>query len=160
MVTGVETAGLVLGSIPIILAGLEFYGKGIKVSQRYLKFQFACKNLGQVLRTEETMCRNSLQNLLIGVVQEKNMEAFLNDPRGEKWKEPKFEKKLKDRLGPTYDSYIGTINEMKEITNTFLTKLELDESGKVCSLFNRSSVPMNVVKPVVLPFPRISHTDV
>jgi uncharacterized protein YciU (UPF0263 family) len=130
MITGVETAGLVLGSIPIILAGLEYYAKGIAVSQRYWKFQLVCKNLCHVLRTEETMCRNSLQNLLIGVVQEKNMEAFLNDPRGERWKEPKFEKKLKDRLGPAYDIYIGTINQMKEITDIFLSKLELDDSGK------------------------------
>lgn len=39
MVTGVEAAGLVLGSIPLILAGLEFYAKGINVTKRYWKYK-------------------------------------------------------------------------------------------------------------------------
>ena len=132
MVTGVETAGLVLASIPLILSGLEFYAKGIAVSKRYWKFQQICKDLCNELRTEEVMCRNSLQRLLIGVVQDKNMEDFLEDPRGEKWKEEKFERKLKDRLGPTYETYIETINRMKDATDVFISKLKLDVSGKAC----------------------------
>lgn len=39
MVTGVEAAGLVLGSIPLILAGLQFYVEGIHVTKRYWKYK-------------------------------------------------------------------------------------------------------------------------
>jgi hypothetical protein len=140
MVTGVETAGLVLGSIPLILAGLEFYAKGIAVTRRYWRFQQACKDLCNDLRTEHAMCRNSLQRLLIGVVQDKDMDDFLEDPRGEGWREEKFEGKLKDRLGPTYDSYIETISRMKDTTDVFIAKLKLDASGKVCHTL--MSVPL------------------
>jgi hypothetical protein len=39
MVTGIETAGLVLGSIPLILASLQFYAEGINVTKRYWKYK-------------------------------------------------------------------------------------------------------------------------
>ena len=131
MVTGVEMAGLVLGSIPLILAGLEFYVKGIAVTKRYWKFQHVCKDLCIDLRTENAMCRNSLQKLLIGVVHDKDTGDFLDNPCGERWKEEEFEERLKARLGPTYDSYMETINRMKETTDIFMAKLKLDSSGKV-----------------------------
>jgi hypothetical protein len=36
--SGIEVAGLVLGAIPLILAGLQFYGEGINVTKRYAKY--------------------------------------------------------------------------------------------------------------------------
>lgn len=60
MVTGVETAGLVLGSIPLILASLEFYANGIAVTKRYWRYKEEFKSLVVELRTEHTMCVNSI----------------------------------------------------------------------------------------------------
>ncbi|KAF2491475.1 hypothetical protein BU16DRAFT_515854 [Lophium mytilinum] len=130
MVTGVETAGLVLGSIPLILAGLEFYGKGIAVSKRYWKYREGIKGLAVELKCESTMCLNSINMLLIGVVKPREMADFLKDPRGTRWKDAKFEKKLKDRLGTTYESYIDTIESMDAAVSKFLQRLKLDGSGK------------------------------
>ncbi|KAF2814361.1 uncharacterized protein BDZ99DRAFT_554877 [Mytilinidion resinicola] len=130
MVTGVETAGLILGSIPLILAGLEFYGKGIAVSKRYWKYREGIKSLVVELRTENTMCLNSINMLLIGVVRPKEMADFLADPCGAQWKDVKFDKKLMNRLGTTYGSYIGTIISMNSALGTFKQRLKLDASGK------------------------------
>jgi len=39
IMSGIEVAGLVLGAIPLILAGLQFYGEGINVTKRYWKYK-------------------------------------------------------------------------------------------------------------------------
>ncbi len=48
MVTGVETAGLVLGAIPLILAGLQFYVEGIDCTKRYWKYK-ECVNTSRLV---------------------------------------------------------------------------------------------------------------
>lgn len=134
MATGVEIAGLVLGSIPLILAGLEFYANGIAVTKRYWRYREEFKSLLVELRTEHTMCINSINMLLIGVVKQKEMEDFLKYPYGDRWKDERFERKLKTRLGPTYESYTDTITQMRIVTDMFKQRLKLDLSGKVCDL--------------------------
>lgn len=130
--SGVEVAGLVLGSIPLILACLEFYADGIAVTKRYWRYREEFKSLIIELRTEHTMCTNSIQMLLTGVVRKQDMAEFLACPCGEKWKEVKFEKKLKERLGSTYESYMDTIGQMNDTAENFKQRLKLGASGKVC----------------------------
>jgi hypothetical protein len=131
MVTGVETAGLVLGSIPLILAGLEFYAKGIAVSKRYFKHREQFQNLIRELRTENAICTNSINLLLVGVVKQRDMAAFLEDPRGDRWKEAEFDQGLKQRLGTSYDCYMETIDELRKTTEIFKQRLKLNSLGKV-----------------------------
>ena len=132
MVTGVETAGLVLGSIPLILAGLEFYMKGIAVTKRCFKYREQFKSLIDELRTENAICINSINLLLVGIVKQKDMAEFLADPCGDRWKEERFDRKLKQRLGSSYESYIATISELSRTAHVFKQRLKLDPSGKVC----------------------------
>jgi len=84
MVTGVETAGLVLGSIPLILASLEFYAKGIAVTRRCFKYEQQFNSLINELRTENAICTNTLNLLLTGIVKQQDMAEFLADPRGKR----------------------------------------------------------------------------
>ncbi|KAF2016662.1 hypothetical protein BU24DRAFT_423039 [Aaosphaeria arxii CBS 175.79] len=128
--SGIEIAGLVLGAIPLVLASLEFYADGIAVTKRYLKFKHDFKSMLVELKTENTMCINSITMLLIGVVKPKEMNDFLEDPCGDKWKDPKFEKKLKERLGTTYESYLDTIREMNNVAIVFKQRLKLNDSGQ------------------------------
>ncbi|RYP74982.1 hypothetical protein DL771_002630 [Monosporascus sp. 5C6A] len=130
MVTGVETAGLVLGSIPLVLAGLEFYAKGIAVTKRCFKYREQFQSLIRELRTENTICTNSINLLLVGVVSQKEMADFLADPCSDRWKEAKFDLKLKQRLGTSYDSYMATIDELGKAAELFRKRLKLDSSGK------------------------------
>jgi hypothetical protein len=142
--SGVEVAGLVLGSIPLILAGLEFYAKGIAITRSYGRYREEFKMLIVELRTEHTMCVNSIQMLLTGVVRKQYMADFLACPCGDRWKEEKFERKLKERLGPTYESYIDTIGQMNHTAEIFKQRLKLGASGKV-----RSSQPQFGNAPIL-----------
>ncbi|RYP66475.1 hypothetical protein DL770_008797 [Monosporascus sp. CRB-9-2] len=130
MVTGVESAGLVLGAIPLVLAGLEFYAKGIAVTKRCFKYREQFQSLIRELRTENIICTNSINLLLVGVVNQKDMADFLAEPCGDRWKEAKFDQRLKQRLGASYDSYMATIDELGKAAEIFRQRLKLDSSGK------------------------------
>jgi hypothetical protein len=131
MVTGVETAGLVLSSIPLILASLEFYAKGIAVTKRCLKYEQQFQSLIIELRTENAICTNTLSLLLAGVVRKKDMADFLADPCGKRWKDAQFDQALQKRLGETYGPYMATISELNHSAEIFRQKLKLDPSWKV-----------------------------
>ncbi|KAF2826328.1 hypothetical protein CC86DRAFT_394335 [Ophiobolus disseminans] len=130
MATGVEAAGLVLGSIPLILAGLQFYAEGISVTKRYWRYREEVNGLLAELRTENSLYINSINMLLIGVVEQKDMAVFLADPGGEKWKEPKFDRRLQKRLGSSYSSYLETINLLMATAERFKERLKLNKFGK------------------------------
>ncbi|KAF2661869.1 hypothetical protein K491DRAFT_646395 [Lophiostoma macrostomum CBS 122681] len=130
MVIGVETAGLVLGSIPLLLAGLEFYAKGIAVTKRCFRYKEQFQNLIRELSTENVICTNNINLLLVGVVRSKDMAEFLANPCGDLWKDAHFDQKLKQRLGSSFDSYIATIQEISRTTTAFQQRLKLNASGK------------------------------
>lgn len=134
MVTGVETAGLVLGSIPLILAGLQFYARGIAVSKRCWKYREQFQRLIVELGTENTICSNSLNLLLVGIVKQKDMADFLADPSGQRWNDTAFDQALKQRLGTSHESYIATIEELRKTLEVFKQRLKLDSvTGKASS---------------------------
>ncbi|KAF2121309.1 hypothetical protein BDV96DRAFT_627668 [Lophiotrema nucula] len=128
--SGVEAAGLVLGSIPLILAGLEFYAKGIAVTRRYVKYKEEYKTLRNELGTEHVLFVNTIELLLFGLVKPTTLKEMLNEPGGERWKDEDFERKLKERLGEGYEAYINTVNQMNETSNVFRQRLKLGVSGK------------------------------
>lgn len=131
MASGVEIAGLVLGSIPLILAGLQFYAEGISVTRRYAKYREEVNSLVIELGAENSLYLNSINMLLIGVVPPEEMVVFLADPKGSRWKDPRFDRKLRKRLDTSYEAYLETIGQLIATTNRFSERLRLDPSGKV-----------------------------
>ncbi|KAF9694900.1 hypothetical protein EKO04_006823 [Ascochyta lentis] len=130
MASGVEVAGLVLGSLPLILAGLQFYAEGMAVSRRFRKYRREVENLIIEITAENADYKNSIMLLLIGVVSSKDMAAFLADPGGELWKEKSFDQKLRMRLGGSYDAYMGIITYLYTTTKKLESRLKLTEGGK------------------------------
>ncbi|KAJ4369654.1 hypothetical protein N0V83_005416 [Neocucurbitaria cava] len=127
---GIEVAGLVLGAIPLILKGLQFYAEGIAVTKRYWKYKEEVNNILYELGAENTMYINTINMLLIGVVSRKEMTEFLADPGGVRWKEAKFDKKLRQRLDTSYDSYMESITHLMRMANKFKERLKLNSAGK------------------------------
>lgn len=139
MVTGVEAAGLVLATIPLLLATLEIYAKGISVTKRYLRYSKPFNGLLEDLRAEQTIYDNTIQILLIGVVSQNDMSEFLANPGSDRWKLPKFEEKLKARLGRSYSSYMDTITRMDSTTVDFKHRLKFDKSEPVRNSFQKTT---------------------
>jgi hypothetical protein len=99
MTSGVEAAGLVLGSLPLILAGLKFYAEGIAETRLFHMYRREVDDLVIGITAENAKYRNGIKLLLIGVVSTKDMADFLADPGGDLWKDKSFDERLRGRLG-------------------------------------------------------------
>ncbi|UPX18480.1 uncharacterized protein EKO05_0008779 [Ascochyta rabiei] len=130
MATGIEIAGLVLGSLPLLLAGLEFYGKGIAVTKRYWRYGREVEMLVGELRGETAVYQNSIESLVLGVVDARDVAEFLADPGGELWAKVSFERKLRKRLGASYSPYLDTILRLRAAVEKFKERLRLGSSGQ------------------------------
>ncbi|KAJ8116694.1 hypothetical protein OPT61_g1932 [Boeremia exigua] len=129
--SGVEVAGLVLGAFPLLLAGLQFYAEGIEVKRRHGKYRAEIRSLLDDLKAENSLYRNNLATLLRGVVDAKDIDDFSADPGGKLWKAPDFDRKLRQRLGNSYEPYLHAIRKLQTTTNIFREQLKLGESGHV-----------------------------
>jgi hypothetical protein len=129
--SGVEVAGLVLGALPILLAGLQFYAEGIAVTKRYWKYREEVNSLLDDLKAESSVYQNSIETILLGVVDARDVAEFLSKPGGVLWMTPGFERKLKKRLSTSYESYLSTILKLCTTAETFKARLKLGDSGQV-----------------------------
>jgi hypothetical protein len=128
--SGVEAAGLVLAVIPLLVSGLEFYARGVATSRRFGRYRQEFESLARELKTEETVLENSINHLLTGVIRSNDMPAFLSDPQGQQWKNANLEKKLRGRLGTSYEVYMGTVQHILETTEQFQARLRLTAQGQ------------------------------
>ncbi|OSS47845.1 hypothetical protein B5807_06485 [Epicoccum nigrum] len=128
--SGVEVAGLVLGALPILLAGLQFYAEGIAVTKRYWKYREEVNSLLDDLKAESSVYQNSIETILLGVVDARDVAEFLAKPGGDLWMAPSFERKLKKRLGTSYDAYLCTILKLCNTAEAFKARLKLSDSGQ------------------------------
>lgn len=88
------------------------------------------------LQTESTVYENSIQTLLIGIVDAKNVAEFLANPGGDLWKATSFERKLERRLGTSHESYLSTIARIQRTAESFRQKLKLSDFGQVNQRFH------------------------
>lgn len=128
---GIESIGLVLTSLSILIDGLELYLEGIATTSQYLKQKQELKSLLRALATENGLFVNGIERLLEGVVQEQHVTNFLADPCGERWKDEGFEMKLQDRLGSKYESYLLIIGRMSDAINILKERLKLENDSQV-----------------------------
>jgi hypothetical protein len=78
----------------LILAGLRFYAQGTFVTNRYWKYREEVSSFLVELKTESSIYINSINMLVIGVIEQKDMSDLLASSGGELWKEQKFSRKL------------------------------------------------------------------
>lgn len=133
MVTGVETAGLVVGSLPLVLKAVQTYVEGIAVGKRAKNYRKEIEILRNTLRIYVRIYENNLTFVLTGLVPEVDMAAYVANGRGDVWRKSVFESGLKLRLGSSYDIYLDTLNEINRLSKECRSQLGLDELGKVCS---------------------------
>ncbi|KAL9618858.1 MAG: hypothetical protein Q9160_006448 [Pyrenula sp. 1 TL-2023] len=91
--SGIEAAGLVLGALPLVIAGLKFYIEGVTTITKYL--------------------RNICEELLQGLIEGQKMNLLLRSPGGHLWKDAQLEQKLRRRLQAAYVGYLDTLKDGK-----------------------------------------------
>ncbi|KAF2007647.1 hypothetical protein P154DRAFT_376872, partial [Amniculicola lignicola CBS 123094] len=126
--SGLEIAGVLLGTFPLIISGLEHYRDVAKVAgfwwatrKRYLK----CRD---DVRYHEIMYRRNLKELLMPIVNDsKEIELLISDPGGNGWKEKSLQGDLEVRLDESYPLYLNTITLMNETADDLRNELSFDK---------------------------------
>ena len=135
MVTPVETAGLVLATLPIVIVALEQYHKGLDPLKDYLRYNSMLKALQTRLRLEQDLYQGTLKRLLICQLSRSQLEALFPDP-GEPletslWGTQEIEKMLRSKLGNKYDIFMDVITNMGVALEKLMDKLDIDLKGQV-----------------------------
>lgn len=137
MITGIETAGLILAIFPLIISTLEHYKEGFSTLQTWWMYRTEFLDFLRKIGIQSVLFRGNLEELLAPIVaSEAQMNALLLDPGGDVWGDEKLEENLRKRLPKTYDWYKLTIDEMLKDMTRLKKKLNIHD-GKVC--FHNSS---------------------
>ena len=89
MVTGIETAGIVLAILPLVIEGLKAYLEGVRTIEKWCRFDRELANLVRILDAEYIRYLNTCEELLIGIVPPSTVGALLDSPSGDGWSAPK-----------------------------------------------------------------------
>ncbi|KAF2126815.1 hypothetical protein P153DRAFT_297008 [Dothidotthia symphoricarpi CBS 119687] len=128
--SGFEVAGVVLGSLPLVISAFEHYAAGIATAKRFFRYKSEMRSLILQMNTERSIFINTMEQLLTGIVRIEHMANFVSNAGSDIWKERDIEMKLKDRLRGAYEIYIENVKGMELACNLMMKKLALDPDGK------------------------------
>ncbi|KAL8725717.1 MAG: hypothetical protein Q9181_006305 [Wetmoreana brouardii] len=131
MITGVETAGLVLAALPLVISGLEHYNEGLKPLKDYVKYKIVIQELACGLKTQKILLRNTCRILLTDIVEsESEIACLLDDPKSDAWREEELAHQLQNRLQESYTIYTELVNGLSDTLGTLTSNIGLDHQGQ------------------------------
>lgn len=131
--SGFEVAGIVLGSIPLVISALEHYRDGVSTIQRWRKYDRELQSLIRNLNIEKVKFQNICEKLLLGLVSPSHIELMIETPFGIMWRHEAVRRKMRARLSNSFDVFESTVEDMRSAISEMMRRLDLDPAGKVCS---------------------------
>ncbi|PVH98683.1 hypothetical protein DM02DRAFT_673217 [Periconia macrospinosa] len=138
MVTGVETAGLVLGSLPLVIEGLKAYQKGIKTIKRSIKYDSSLKKLIRGVTEQKIWLEDNLDKLLLAAGNASGINISTGSDHWSEISIGQSGKAVKDYLGETKQAQFKDLMEdfestLLEIANALHTvqRSRKKESGMI-----------------------------
>lgn len=134
-------AGLTLAVFPILVNGMVRFVDGVQTIRYWRRYRFRLQDYADIVESQRVYYQDTLEELLTGIVEsEDEIKDLIEQPRGALWKKPKYEEKLRQRLGQSYAVYVKMSNKMTNALLSMCAKLEIDSSGKVgansCALYS------------------------
>ncbi|KAK4203228.1 hypothetical protein QBC40DRAFT_318709 [Triangularia verruculosa] len=132
--SGFEVAGVVLGSIPLLISALEYYSQGVSTLQKWRKYEREFRCLIRNLQIERVKLQNVCEKLLNGLVPLSKFETMIKSPGGEEWRTESIQRKIRQRLWEACDVFDQTIQDVKLATDELQQRLGSQNDGKVSEL--------------------------
>lgn len=131
MVTGVETAGLVLASLPILISALENYEDIVGPTKQFFRWKKYKRKLVQELYTLRASFDQAILVLLKPIAEPEELNAMMEDLGSDLWRTGSIADDLRNTLGSAYDPLILTIREIAEELGLIAAHLNLEGSQQV-----------------------------
>ncbi|KAH0551799.1 hypothetical protein GP486_006982 [Trichoglossum hirsutum] len=148
MVTGVETAGIVLGSLPLLISALEHYEDIVRPTKEFFTWRKHRRKLVQELYTLRAFYDQAISLLLKPIADTEDLATMVEDPLSDLWNAGPIADKLRDMLGPAYDPLILEIGEIAEILGDIAVHLNIQGPQQ----------GTNQLRDIVMANPPIAHT--
>ncbi|GAD97289.1 hypothetical protein PVAR5_5963 [Paecilomyces variotii No. 5] len=132
MVTGFETAGLILAILPLLVNQVDGYARGLEKIRSLRRYQRELMRYSTGLSAQYAILLNTLELLLENVVDdhEERLELISN-PRGSGWTSTQFQEKLLGKLGRNYYVVMSTTKELSDMLERLSEKLDLGKTDKL-----------------------------
>ncbi|KIW67269.1 hypothetical protein PV04_06534 [Phialophora macrospora] len=162
MVTGVETAGVVLAILPLIVNQLDSYVQGIESLKgfRTRRYRRQFEEWATRLGTQRAILLNTLEQSLEGVVDyDDDISELINNPRGPLWRDPSFQKSLAKKLDRNYGAFVRTMTELSTLLETLSRKLGLQSADPLKISWDDATAVEREVKKFKDIFSKSVYTD-
>jgi hypothetical protein len=127
--SGLEVAGVVLGTLPRVISALEHYVNGLNTAKRFWLYKREMQSMMQLVKTERMLFENTIEQLLTGIVKVERMTEVRSG--GNFWQDGDVELGLKNRSRDSYEIYHDNVRGMEASLQAIMKKLGLDPDGKV-----------------------------
>jgi hypothetical protein len=132
MVIGVETVGLVLAVLPLLVNQLDNYTRGIQQIKLLRRYHRTLADYTLKLRTQHTIFLNNLEQALDGVVHDDDqIRDLINDPDGDPWKDPVLQQNLLRKLDRNYEYFLENMSSLHSMILHLAKKLDLDLANQM-----------------------------
>jgi hypothetical protein len=132
MVSGIEAAGLVLATFPLVIEGFKFYLKGAETIVKWWRHPLLIKRLILSIETEQRKFKNNLELLLMDCVTEGELESTLENSNF--FGREDIQSSLRERLGPSFEVFSATVADMTKRLEELKVILGLDDDGRVSKI--------------------------
>ena len=127
--SGVEAAGIALAVFPLLISALEHYRESAEVLGDWWKFKRKYTKCKRDIEYHQLTFTANLEELLLPLVaDDEDMEVLISDPGGSRWGDPELEVRLRARLPNSYEAYLDSVNEIKEIMTGLKKELGLEKA--------------------------------
>lgn len=132
MVTGVETTGLVLAILPLLVNQIDGYVRGLEKIRSLRRYRRELMRYSTGLGAQYAILLNTLELSLEGVVDNHDERLeLISNPKGPGWASTQFQEKLRGRLGRDYHVFISTATELSDMLEELSRKLDLGKVDKL-----------------------------
>ena len=129
MVTGIETAGLVLAIFPLVIEGMKVYASGARTIKDMKRHEMILAQYGRALSVELVKFENTCENLLADMVsmEDSTLQELMNNPGGPEWQNPNLEAAMLSRLRPrSAEQFRRVADELRQMLGDLVVYFNVD----------------------------------
>ncbi|KAJ3540646.1 hypothetical protein NM208_g1556 [Fusarium decemcellulare] len=121
-----EVAGIVLGTIPLIISALEHYDDMIEPLVAFVHWKGQLSGLTRRLRNCQVFYDMNIRLLLKQSVNDQDINNMIEDPRSNLWRDSALVDDLQFKLGTAYQQCMDIIQQIESVMINIATFLNID----------------------------------
>ncbi|KAF2128225.1 hypothetical protein P153DRAFT_257248, partial [Dothidotthia symphoricarpi CBS 119687] len=138
--SGLEIAGAVLATFPLIISGLEHWKKAARIAGFFKHIREEYNKCRREVQFHQLEYVGHLKQLLFPIVGDLDeTKRLINETDCNEWRDPIMQGKLKERLQDSYELYMETITRMDQSAKALQKELCFDDTAVQSKINNEAT---------------------